>query len=158
MTKELVVSASSYDTKIAIQEDGQVVEVYFEREKEYSLAGSIYKGRVTRILPGMQSAFVNIGLERDAFLYVSDFLEQVEEYERVGTTSSRERPGARQSEGPGERPPDRVADRGRDRRPAQQAEQARGVPFVPSIEQPAAPEIETAPPPIRPDVQADAAP
>jgi ribonuclease G len=86
MTKEMVVSASSQDTKIAILEDGQLVEVYFEREQEYSLAGSIYKGRVTRILPGMQSAFVNIGLERDAFLYVSDFLEQVEEYDRVGTT------------------------------------------------------------------------
>ena len=86
MTKEMVVSASPQDTKIAILEDGQLVEVYFEREREYSLAGSIYKGRVTRILPGMQSAFVNIGLERDAFLYVSDFLEQVEEYDRVGTT------------------------------------------------------------------------
>ena len=46
-------------------------EVYYERENEYTLAGSIYKGRVTRVLPGMQSAFVNIGLERDAFLYVS---------------------------------------------------------------------------------------
>ncbi|MBF8305826.1 MAG: ribonuclease, Rne/Rng family [Acidobacteria bacterium] len=86
MSKEMVVSASSQDTKIAILEDGQVVEVYFEREQEYSLAGSIYKGRVTRILPGMQSAFVNIGLERDAFLYVSDFLEQVEEYDPVATT------------------------------------------------------------------------
>src|SRR5439155_10984010 len=85
MSKEMVVSASAYDTKIAILEDGQVVEVYFEREREYSLAGSIYKGRVTRILPGMQSAFVNIGLERDAFLYVSDFLEGVEEYDRVST-------------------------------------------------------------------------
>ncbi|HWP86073.1 MAG TPA: hypothetical protein VNN17_12840, partial [Terriglobia bacterium] len=85
MNKEMVVSASPQETKIAILEDGQVVEVYFERAEEYSLAGSIYKGRVTRILPGMQSAFVNIGLERDAFLYVSDFLEQVEEYDRVST-------------------------------------------------------------------------
>src|SRR5262245_15266998 len=90
MTKEMVVSASSHDTRIAIMEDGQVVEVYFEREKQYSLAGSIYKGRVTRILPGMQSAFVNIGLERDAFLYVSDFLEQVEEYDRVAKTGGGE--------------------------------------------------------------------
>ncbi|MBI2819006.1 MAG: hypothetical protein HYX73_03425, partial [Acidobacteria bacterium] len=96
MSKEMVVSVSSQDTKIAILEDGQVVEVYFEREQEYSLAGSIYKGRVTRILPGMQSAFVNIGLERDAFLYVSDFLEQVEEYDRVGTTGE-ERETSRRS-------------------------------------------------------------
>jgi len=86
MPKEMVISSSSHETKIAILEDGQVVEVYYEREKEHSLAGSIYKGRVTRILPGMQSAFVNIGLERDTFLYVSDFLEGIEEYDRVLTT------------------------------------------------------------------------
>ena len=54
MTKELVVSSSSHETKVAILEDNQVVEVYFERLKEYGLAGSIYKGRVTRVLPGMQ--------------------------------------------------------------------------------------------------------
>ncbi|HZU41231.1 MAG TPA: Rne/Rng family ribonuclease, partial [Terriglobales bacterium] len=53
----------------------------FERENEYTLAGSIYKGRVTRVLPGMQSAFVDIGLERDAFLYVSDFFELPEDQE-----------------------------------------------------------------------------
>ena len=56
-------------------EDDLLAEVYLERENEYTLAGSIYKGRVTRVLPGMQSAFVDIGLERDAFLYVSDFME-----------------------------------------------------------------------------------
>ena len=83
MEKELVVSSSSHETKIAVQEDNQVVEVYFERKKEYTLAGSIYKGRVTRVLPGMQSAFVNIGLERDAFLYVSDFFEDTEEYDQI---------------------------------------------------------------------------
>ena len=99
MTKEMVVSSSNHDTKIAILEDGQVVEVYFEREKQYSLAGSIYKGRVTRILPGMQSAFVNIGLERDAFLYVSDFLEQVEEYDRVATTGDGKSDEGRSGEG-----------------------------------------------------------
>jgi len=64
-----------------ITEDDQLAEIYLERENEYTLAGSIYKGRVTRVLPGMQSAFVDIGLERDAFLYVSDFmdLEQTDE-------------------------------------------------------------------------------
>jgi Rne/Rng family ribonuclease len=101
MSKEMVVSASAHDTKIAILEDGQVVEVYFERQQEYSLAGSIYKGRVTRILPGMQSAFVNIGLERDAFLYVSDFMEQIEEVDRVAP-SGEERPEPRRSERPAE--------------------------------------------------------
>ena len=83
MTKELVVSSSSHETKVAILEDNQVVEVYFERLKEYGLAGSIYKGRVTRVLPGMQSAFVEVGLERDAFLYVSDFFEDTEEYDKI---------------------------------------------------------------------------
>ena len=75
MNKELYVSSTPHETKVALVEDDQVAEVFFERENEYTLAGSIYKGRVTRVLPGMQSAFVDIGLERDAFLYVSDFLE-----------------------------------------------------------------------------------
>jgi ribonuclease G len=60
---------------VGIVEDDQLAEIYLELENEYTLAGSIYKGRVTRVLPGMQSAFVDIGLERDAFLYVSDFMD-----------------------------------------------------------------------------------
>jgi ribonuclease G len=79
MTKELFVSTTPHETKVGIVEDDQLAEVYFERENEYTLAGSIYKGRVTRVLPGMQSAFVDIGLERDAFLYVSDFFELQDE-------------------------------------------------------------------------------
>ena len=75
MTKELFVSSTPHETKIGMVEDDLLAEVYLERENEYTLAGSIYKGRVTRVLPGMQSAFVDIGLERDAFLYVSDFME-----------------------------------------------------------------------------------
>ena len=89
MRKELIVSASNHEIKIAVVEDDQLVEVYFEREKEYSLAGSIYKGRVMRVLPGMQSAFVDIGLERDAFLYVTDFVEGVEEYDKLVSTVER---------------------------------------------------------------------
>ncbi len=83
MAKELVISATPHETKVALLEEGRVVELSVEREKETGLVGSIYKGRVTRVLPGMQSAFVNIGLERDAFLYVSDYFEEKEEYERV---------------------------------------------------------------------------
>ncbi len=85
MSKELVVSSTRHETKVALLEDDQVVEIYYQREKEYSLAGSIHKGRVTRVLPGMQSAFVDIGLERDAFLYVSDFFEDNDEYDKVVT-------------------------------------------------------------------------
>src|SRR5207253_8136156 len=79
MSKELVISSNRHETKVAILEDNQLVEVYFQRANEYSLAGSIHKGRVTRVLPGMQSAFVNVGLERDTFLYVTDFLEEHDE-------------------------------------------------------------------------------
>ncbi|HVW09850.1 MAG TPA: Rne/Rng family ribonuclease [Bryobacteraceae bacterium] len=87
MSKELIVAAGRHETRVAILEDDQLVEVFHEREKEYSLAGSIHKGRVTRVLPGMQSAFVDIGLERDAFLYVSDFFEDTDEYDAVVSTA-----------------------------------------------------------------------
>ncbi|MGA8595957.1 MAG: Rne/Rng family ribonuclease [Bryobacteraceae bacterium] len=76
MSKELVISKNRHETKVAVLEDDQLVEVSFQRANEYSLAGSIHKGRVTRVLPGMQSAFVDLGLERDTFLYVSDFFEE----------------------------------------------------------------------------------
>ncbi|MFZ0706685.1 MAG: Rne/Rng family ribonuclease [Candidatus Korobacteraceae bacterium] len=81
MNKELYVSSTPHETRVALTEDDQLAEIFFERENEYTLAGSIYKGRVTRVLPGMQSAFVDIGLERDAFLYVSDFMEVGEDEE-----------------------------------------------------------------------------
>jgi ribonuclease G len=86
MSKELVISASRHETRVAVIEEDQVVEVYYQRENEYSLAGSIHKGRVTRVLPGMQSAFVDIGLDRDAFLYVSDFFEDNDEYDKIVTS------------------------------------------------------------------------
>src|SRR4051794_39082796 len=84
MSKELVISSNRHETKVAVLEDDQLVEIYFQRANEYSLAGSIHKGRVTRVLPGMQSAFVDLGLDRDTFLYVSDFFEENdEEYDRI---------------------------------------------------------------------------
>src|SRR3954465_7381502 len=85
MNKEVYVSTPPHETKVAMVEDDQLTEIYYERENEYTLAGSIYKGRVTRVLPGMQSAFVKIGLERDAFLYVSGFLmEEDEDADAIG--------------------------------------------------------------------------
>src|SRR5260370_7245275 len=83
MSKEMVISANPHETRVAIVENGQLCEIYIEREKEFALVGSLYKGRVTRVLPGMQSAFVDIGLDSDAFLYVSDFLEHLEDYDHV---------------------------------------------------------------------------
>lgn len=107
-SKELVVSQNRHATKLGILEDGQLVEVYFQRADEYSLAGSIHKGRVTRVLPGMQSAFVDLGLERDCFLYVSDFFdEHGEEIDRVEDKPAVNRGPSR----------DRDRERGRDRDP-----------------------------------------
>src|SRR6201985_3789624 len=99
MSKEMVISASRHETRVALLEDDQLVEVHFQRSNEYSLAASIHKGRVTRVLPGMQSAFVDLGLERDTFLYVSDFLEEHEDIDRVtGDRGGDDRP-ARQERG-----------------------------------------------------------
>src|SRR5712691_8058597 len=102
MSKELVISANRHETRVAVLDEDQLVEVYFQRSNEYSLAGSIHKGRVTRVLPGMQSAFVDLGLERDTFLYVSDFLEEHEDFDKI---TGDERPS---------RDPDRARARNRD--------------------------------------------
>jgi ribonuclease G len=84
MAKELIVSVNGREKKIAIIENEKVSEFYIERgENNQGIVGNIYKGRVMRVLPGMQSAFVDIGLERDAFLYVSDFFDEEEEFERI---------------------------------------------------------------------------
>ena len=83
MSKELIVDSSPHETRVAILEDDRLVDIYIERESEHPLAGSIFKGRVARVLPGMQSAFVDIGLGRDAFLYVSDFFDDSEEYDAI---------------------------------------------------------------------------
>jgi ribonuclease G len=98
MSKELVIGSNRHETKVAVLEDDQLVEVYFQRANEYSLAGSIHKGRVTRVLPGMQSAFVDLGLERDTFLYVSDFFEENED---IDTVEDRPARGERRERGPG---------------------------------------------------------
>ena len=97
MAKELFISTTPHETKVAVVEDEQLAEIYFERENEYTLAGSIYKGRVTRVLPGMQSAFVDIGLERDAFLYVTDFLEEQEDQEEFEQVINRAHSDAQQA-------------------------------------------------------------
>lgn len=84
MSKEMIISVNGREKKIAILDNGRVTEFYIERGEDNSgVVGNIYKGRVQRVLPGMQSAFVEIGLERDAFLYVSDFFDEEEEIERI---------------------------------------------------------------------------
>jgi ribonuclease G len=94
MSKEIFISSTPHETRLAIVEDETLTEIYYERENEYTLAGSIYNGRVTRVLPGMQSSFVEIGLERDAFLYITDFMEETPDSEEFDTTPTGDR-GAR---------------------------------------------------------------
>ena len=74
MRKQLLVNATPSETRVAVLEDGRVVEVLHERRQRQGLVGNVYLGRVHRVLPGMEAAFVSIGLERDAFLYVEDVL------------------------------------------------------------------------------------
>jgi Rne/Rng family ribonuclease len=90
MHKELIITTTPQETKLAILEEDELVEFTIERRRSEAVVGNIYKGRVTKVLPGMQSAFVNIGLERDAFLYVSDFFEDAEEYDKLVSTAEDE--------------------------------------------------------------------
>jgi ribonuclease G len=102
MDSEILINATRDEIRVGLLEGGQVVEVYIERKSEASLVGNIYKGRVVKILPGMQSAFVDIGLEKAAFLYVTDihagldefapFLEEEEKVNSIELVSKRSRP------------------------------------------------------------------
>src|SRR5262249_61068353 len=79
--KTLIINAAPQETRVAILEKGLLSEIFIERDSSRTVVGNIYKGRVTKVLPGMQSAFVAIGLERDAFLYVSDISPGYDAYE-----------------------------------------------------------------------------
>ena len=72
VAKQLVINSTSYETRVALIEGGQVSEYYIERSRDRGIVGGIYKGKIIRVLPGMQSCFVDIGLERAAFLYGGD--------------------------------------------------------------------------------------
>jgi ribonuclease E len=118
MSKEIYISSTPHETRLAIVEKDELTEIYYERENEYTLAGSIYNGKVTRVLPGMQSSFVDIGLERDAFLYITDFMEEAgdpEEFDVAGDGSRAPRTDRPRSDA---RPEGRTEgrDRGRGRR------------------------------------------
>ncbi len=163
MAKDLIIASNRHETKMAMLEDEQLVEMYFQRANEYSLVGSIHKGRVTRVLPGMQSAFVDIGLDRDAFLYVSDFFEDSEEYEELdagekgGHDRSKPRMGGRDRGADGEEDKGGAAESGvkdrRGRRSRRRRGKGRGLPESKYASGPAVesqrrekPEI---PPPVR---------
>ena len=75
MHKQILINAAPWETRVAVLEDTMLAELYVERDRDRSIAGNVYKGRVARVLPGMQAAFVDIGLEKAAFLHVSDLVE-----------------------------------------------------------------------------------
>ncbi len=80
MASEIIVNAGTEETRVALLENGLVTEIYIDRKKERGMAGNVYKGRVMKVLPGMQAAFVDIGLEKAAFLYVGDVYDSTSEY------------------------------------------------------------------------------
>ncbi len=104
MTKEMIISSNGHQTLVAILEDDLVTEVFVERESQRGVVGNVYKARVSKVLPGMQSAFVDIGLERDGFLYVSDVIDTLERFEQLegGEDEDAEEEGAEAAEQVGE--------------------------------------------------------
>ena len=83
MSEELIINATEHETRVAYVENGMLRELFVERPSQRDIAGNIYKGRVLRVLPGMQAAFVDIGLEQAAFIYVADVLNNYYEFEQL---------------------------------------------------------------------------
>src|SRR5213082_4167433 len=83
MQKEMIVSSNGHETMVAILEEDLVAELFVERERQRGTVGNVYKGRVSKVLPGMQSSFIDIGLERDGFLYVADVVDTLEEFDKL---------------------------------------------------------------------------
>src|SRR5437762_2655263 len=92
MTKEMIISSNGHETIVAILEDDLVAEIFVERERQRGVVGNVYKGHVSKVLPGMQSSFIDIGLERDGFLYVADVIDTFEEFERLEGSDEDEEP------------------------------------------------------------------
>src|SRR6266852_2168294 len=83
MQKEMIVSSNGHETMVAILEDDLVAEIFVERERHRGVVGNVYKGRVSKVLPGMQSSFIDVGLERDGFLYVADVIDTLDEFDKL---------------------------------------------------------------------------
>jgi ribonuclease G len=83
MPSELIINVTYQETRVALMENGVLAEIYIERHADRGIAGNIYKGKVVRVLPGMQAAFVDIGLDRSAFLHVADIYDEFEELESM---------------------------------------------------------------------------
>jgi ribonuclease G len=99
MTKEMIISSNGHETMVAILEDDLVAEVFVERERQRGVVGNVYKGRVSKVLPGMQSSFIDLGLERDGFLYVAEVIDTLEEFEKLESGDEDEKEGEGRSGG-----------------------------------------------------------
>jgi ribonuclease G len=95
MNKEMIVATNGHETMVAILEDDLVAEIFVERERQRGVVGNVYKGRVSKVLPGMQSSFIDIGLERDGFLYVAEVIDTLEEFEKLEGDDDTKADGAR---------------------------------------------------------------
>ena len=97
MSEEILINVTPQETRVAVVENGVLQEVYIERSQKRGLVGNIFKGRVSRILPGMQAAFIDIGLERTGFLHTSDIVSLSEEIiqEEQGCAARITRPATR---------------------------------------------------------------
>ena len=134
MNKEMIISSNGHETRVAILEDDLLAEIFVERERNRGVVGNVYKGRVSKVLPGMQSSFVDIGLERDGFLYVSDVVntrsssaELRRRRGRAGAASGGSLAAGRRgrAEAPGRAERRRAATGGRERRDARRRSAAR---------------------------------
>ena len=125
MTKEMIVSSNGHETIVAILEDDLVAEIFVERERQRGVVGNVYKGRVSKVLPGMQSSFIDIGLERDGFLYVADVVDTLEEFERLESADEENGGKAREAK----------PCRGKGGRQVETGGEGRGSPSTPPLRQ-----------------------
>src|SRR5256886_5267375 len=103
MTKEMIISSNGHETLVAILEDDLAAEIFVERERQRGVVGNVYKGRVSKVLPGMQCAFIDLGLERDGFLYVADVVDAMEEFDKLDSGDDEEN-GKPKEKGPRPQP------------------------------------------------------
>jgi len=109
MTKEMIISSNGHETMVAILEDDLAAEIFVERERQRGVVGNVYKGRVSKVLPGMQCAFIDLGLERDGFLYVADVVDAMEEFDKLDSGDDDDKKdGAKEDKPKGPRPQPKI--------------------------------------------------
>src|SRR3989442_2284197 len=113
MQKEMIVSSNGHETMVAILEDDLVAEVLVERERQRGVVGNVYKGRVSKVLPGMQSSFIDVGLERDGFLYVDDVIDTMDEFDKLAGDDDEDGGKGRSADGSTGSPSPRAESRGK---------------------------------------------